>query len=58
MLKKEECCTEFTKVLRQALGGREELLHDWETTHVVLKETAKKGLVVSSGQKKEHKEIL
>lgn len=35
-LKKEECCTEFRKKLRHALGGKKELPDDWESTALVL----------------------
>lgn len=31
-LKKEEYCAEFREDLKQALGGREKLPDDWEST--------------------------
>lgn len=37
MLKKKECCAEFREELRQALGSREELSHNWERTAEVLR---------------------
>ncbi|KAJ8364363.1 hypothetical protein SKAU_G00131940 [Synaphobranchus kaupii] len=55
-LKKEDCCVEFRVELRQALGGSEELPADWVTTAEVVRETARKVLGVSSGQRKEDKE--
>ncbi|KAK3515639.1 hypothetical protein QTP70_025326 [Hemibagrus guttatus] len=55
-LKKEECCEEFRKKLRQALGGQVVLPDDWETTAEVIRETGRKVLGVSSGRRKEDKE--
>ncbi|KAK3548015.1 hypothetical protein QTP70_002316 [Hemibagrus guttatus] len=55
-LKKEECCEEFRQKLRQALGGQVVLPDDWETTAVVIRETGRKVLGVSSGRRKEDKE--
>ncbi|KAJ8375265.1 hypothetical protein SKAU_G00058450 [Synaphobranchus kaupii] len=55
-LKKEECCIEFREGVRQALGGREELPGGWVATAEVVRETARKVLGVSSGQRKEDKE--
>lgn len=34
-LKKEECCTEFRKEVRQALAGGEEIADEWESTAAV-----------------------
>ncbi|KAK3569315.1 hypothetical protein QTP86_026834 [Hemibagrus guttatus] len=56
-LKKEECCEEFRQKLRQALGGQVVLPDDWETTAEVIRETGRKVLGVSSGRRKEDKEI-
>ncbi|KAK3546987.1 hypothetical protein QTP86_007916 [Hemibagrus guttatus] len=56
-LKKEECCEEFRQKLRQALGGQVLLPDDWETTAEVIRETGRKVLGVSSGRRKEDKEI-
>eukprot|EP00064_Thunnus_orientalis_P013101 superscaffoldBa00002092_g13138 len=42
--------------LKQVLGGSEELTDGWVTTAEVMKETARKVLGVSSGQRKEDKE--
>ncbi|KAK3521727.1 hypothetical protein QTP70_015844 [Hemibagrus guttatus] len=55
-LKKEECCEEFRRKLRQALGGQVVLPNDWETTAEVIRETGRKVLGVSSGRRKEDKE--
>ncbi|KAK3570513.1 hypothetical protein QTP86_020086 [Hemibagrus guttatus] len=55
-LKKEECCEEFRQKLRKALGGQVVLPDDWETTAVVIRETGRKVLGVSSGRRKEDKE--
>ncbi|KAK3549961.1 hypothetical protein QTP86_016841, partial [Hemibagrus guttatus] len=55
-LKKEECCEEFRRKLRQALGGQVVLPDDWETTAEVIRETGRKVLGVSSGRRKEDKE--
>ncbi|KAK3511279.1 hypothetical protein QTP70_034774, partial [Hemibagrus guttatus] len=55
-LKKEECCEEFRKKLRQALGGQVVLPDDWETTAEVIRETGRKVLGASSGRTKEDKE--
>ena len=38
------------------MGGREELLHGWVTTTEVVRETARKVLGMSSGQRKEDNE--
>ncbi len=54
-LKEEDCCVNFREV-RQALGGGEELLNDWATTAEVVRETARKVLGMTSGQRKEDKE--
>ncbi|KAK3512265.1 hypothetical protein QTP70_002273 [Hemibagrus guttatus] len=55
-LKKEECCEEFRKKLRQALGGQVVLPDDWKTRAEVIRETGRKVLGVSSGRRKEDKE--
>ncbi|XP_056134022.1 uncharacterized protein LOC130110842 [Lampris incognitus] len=55
-LKKEDCCVEFRQELRQALGSSEELPDGWATTAEIVRETARKALGVSSGQRKEDKE--
>ncbi|KAK3552015.1 hypothetical protein QTP70_031597, partial [Hemibagrus guttatus] len=46
-----------TQKLRQALGGQVVLPDDWETTAEVIRETGRKVLGVSSGRRKEDKEI-
>eukprot|EP00064_Thunnus_orientalis_P005610 superscaffoldBa00000558_g5624 len=56
-LKKEDCCVDFREELRQMLGGSEELPDGWVTTAEVVRETARKVLGLSSGQRKEDKEI-
>ncbi|MCJ8739544.1 hypothetical protein PDJAM_G00048350 [Pangasius djambal] len=56
-LKKEECCESFRQKLRQALGGQVVLPDDWETTAEVIRVTGRKVLGVSSGRRKEDKEI-
>ena len=56
MVKKEDCCEEFTEEIRQALSGREKLPDDWTTTAKVVRDTARKVLGVSSKQRKEDKE--
>ncbi|KAK3557084.1 hypothetical protein QTP70_024750 [Hemibagrus guttatus] len=56
-LKKEECFEEFRLKFRQTLGGQVVLPDDWETTADVIRETGRKVLGVSSGRRKEDKEI-
>lgn len=51
--KKEECCGECRKGLRQVVSGTEVLPDGWQTTAKVLGETAQR---VSSGQKKKDKD--
>ncbi|KAG7488682.1 hypothetical protein MATL_G00037740 [Megalops atlanticus] len=55
-LKKGDCWVEFREELRQALGGSVELPVDWATSAEVVRETARKVVGVSSGQRKEDKE--
>lgn len=55
-LKDEECCVKFREEVRQAIGGSEEVLNDWATTAEVVRETAKKVLGMTSGQRKGDKE--
>ena len=40
-LKKEDCCEGFRERLKQALGGRKELLNDWVTTVTVIRKTGR-----------------
>ncbi|KAI5615484.1 FK506-binding protein 15 isoform X4, partial [Silurus asotus] len=49
----EDCSVRFRKEVRQKLGGGEEVLDDWATTAGVIKETARKVLSVTSGNRKE-----
>ena len=55
-LKTEDCKVKFREEVRQALGGSEELPDEWATTAKVVRETARKVLGVTSGQRKEDKE--
>ena len=60
-LSKEECCEDFRREVRADLGHEEEFLigdsADWETTATtVIRETGRKVLSISSGQRKEDKE--
>ena len=55
-MKKEDCCEEFREEIRRALGGKEELPEDCTTTAIVVRDTARKVLGVSSKQRKEEKE--
>ncbi len=55
-LKEEHCCVNFREGVRQALSGGEELPNDWVTTAEVVRETARKVLGMTSGQRKEDKE--
>lgn len=48
--------SEFSEELRQAVSGREKSPDVWESTAVVLQESANKGFAVSSGQRKGDKE--
>uniref|UniRef100_A0A7N6AN85 Endonuclease/exonuclease/phosphatase domain-containing protein n=1 Tax=Anabas testudineus TaxID=64144 RepID=A0A7N6AN85_ANATE len=57
-LKNEETCEEFRQTLRQVLGGQDELPDDWETTAEVIRETGRKVLGVSSGKRKEGKDLV
>lgn len=50
-LKKEECCSEVWKELRQALGGRYALLDDWEGKAVLLRQTPKKVSSMDRGKR-------
>lgn len=50
-LKKEECCSEVWKELRQALGGRYDLLDDWEDKAVLLRQTPKKVSSMDRGKR-------
>lgn len=52
-LKKEECCGECRKRLRQAVSGTEVLPDGWQSRANVLGETAQR---LSSGQKKKDKD--
>ena len=55
-LTKEEWCADFRTEVRAVLGHVEELPDDWETTATVIRETGRKVLSMSSGQRKEDKE--
>uniref|UniRef100_A0A3B3I9A4 ribonuclease H n=1 Tax=Oryzias latipes TaxID=8090 RepID=A0A3B3I9A4_ORYLA len=55
-LQNEETCEEFRQMLRQVLGGQDELPDDWETTAEIIRETGMKVLGVSSGKRKDGKE--
>ena len=55
-LRKEECCKEFRKELKKALGGTKELPDDWVAAATVIRQTGRKVLGVSSGQVKDSKE--
>ena len=55
-LRKSECSVKFKDEVIQALGGGEELSDDWEAAAEVVRETARKVLGVTSGQRKEDKE--
>lgn len=55
-LRKEECCEEFRKEVGAVLGCVEEFPDDWEATAAMIRETGRKVLGVSSGQRKEDKE--
>ncbi|KAI5606516.1 hypothetical protein C0J50_2015 [Silurus asotus] len=55
-LKEEDCSMRFMEEVRQGLGGGEEVLDDWATTAEVIRETARKILGVTSGNRKEDKE--
>lgn len=52
---KEQCCTKFREEMTGS--GWERKVADWESTAEVVEETAKKVSGMSSGQKKEDKEI-
>lgn len=55
-LKEEGCCVNFREEMRQALCGGEELPNNWVITVEVVRETARKVLGMTSGQRKEDKE--
>ena len=55
-LRKEEWCENFRREVRAVLGHVEELPDDWETTATVIRETGRKVLGMSSGQRREDKE--
>ncbi|KAI5629253.1 hypothetical protein C0J50_8152, partial [Silurus asotus] len=55
-LKEEDCSMRFRDEVRQGLGTGEEVLDDWATTAEVMKDTARKGLGVTSGNIKEDRE--
>ncbi|MCJ8742452.1 hypothetical protein PDJAM_G00082250 [Pangasius djambal] len=57
-LKKEECCEDFRQKLRQALGGQVVQPDDWETTAEVIRVTGRKVLGMSSGRRKEDKDLV
>ena len=54
-LRKEDFCEDFRREARTVLGHIEEFLNDWGTTAIVIRETGRKVLVMSSGQTKEDK---
>ncbi|KAI5609928.1 hypothetical protein C0J50_5600 [Silurus asotus] len=54
-LQEEECSVRIGKEVRQGLGGGDEVLDDWATTAKVIRETARKILGVTSGNRKEDK---
>lgn len=56
-MQSQECRTEFREELRQALGGRKVSTDDMESIAEVMRETSKKVFGVSSGQRKEGKEL-
>ncbi|KAI5085740.1 hypothetical protein C0J45_3275 [Silurus meridionalis] len=56
-LKEEDCSVRFREQVRQGLGGGEEMLDDCGTTAEVIRETARKVLDVTSGNRKEDKEM-
>ncbi|KAI5099031.1 hypothetical protein C0J45_11170 [Silurus meridionalis] len=56
-LKEEDCSVIFRKEVRQGLGGGEEVLDDLATTAEVIREAARKVLGVTSGKRKEDKEM-
>ncbi|KAI5091175.1 hypothetical protein C0J45_18381 [Silurus meridionalis] len=55
-LKEEECSVRFREEVRQGIGGGEEVLDNGSTTTEVIRETARKVLGVTSGNRKEDKE--
>ncbi len=55
-LKEEGCCVNFREEVRQALCVGEELPNDCSTTVEVVRETVRKVLGMTSGQRKEDKE--
>ena len=55
-LKEKDCQIKFRDEVTQALGGVEEGINDWTSMARVLKETARKALGVTSGQRKPDKE--
>ncbi|KAI5615210.1 hypothetical protein C0J50_10893 [Silurus asotus] len=55
-LKEKECSVRFREEVRQELGGGEEVLDDCGTTAGVMRETARKVLGVTSGNRKQDKE--
>ncbi|KAF7702306.1 hypothetical protein C0J45_23141 [Silurus meridionalis] len=56
-LKEEKCSVRFREEVRQGLGGGKEVLDDWVTTGGVMRVAAKKVLGVTSGNRKEDKEM-
>ncbi|KAI5089397.1 hypothetical protein C0J45_20805 [Silurus meridionalis] len=56
VLEEEDCSERFRKEVRQGLGGGKKVLDDWATTAEVIRETARKLLGVTSGNRKEDKE--
>ncbi|MDJ0933710.1 MAG: endonuclease/exonuclease/phosphatase family protein [Breoghania sp.] len=55
-LKEKDCQVKFRNEVTQALGGVEEGVNGWTSTATVLKETARRVLGVTSGQRKPDKE--
>ncbi|KAI5630223.1 hypothetical protein C0J50_10298 [Silurus asotus] len=56
-LKEEECSVRCREEVRQELGGGDEVLDDCGTTAEVMREAARKLLGVTSGNRKEDKEM-
>ncbi|KAF7694159.1 hypothetical protein HF521_007912 [Silurus meridionalis] len=56
-LKEEECSVRFREEVGQGFGGGEEVLGDWETTAGVMREAARKVFGVTSGNRKDNKEM-